>query len=270
MRPLAGRVAIVTGAARGIGLTYALRLAALGANTAITDIDLKSAAQYKREADRLVDGSVEATLRNQDVDVLLGEFNAADAEANAAFARRVYDQWGRIDILVANAGGGSNSAGSFASELNDASVRSTFERNFFATVATCTAVAPYMKKQRSGKIINIASMAGAAALSGRAADYASAKAAVAHYTRMLAQDLAPFGINVNAIAPGYIASGQWQARFAHDDPQELEQWAAKVPMGRLGTPEDCADVIQFLSTSLSDYVTGQVIAVDGGMTRGPN
>lgn len=270
MRPLSGKVAIVTGGARGIGLTYALRLASLGANIAITDLNLKSAEQYKLEADRLVDGSLEATLRKHDVDVLLGEFDACDTEANAAFAQRVHDRWGRLDVLVCNAGGGSNTGGSFASQLELASVRNTFERNFFSTVATCTAVAPYMKSQRAGKIINIASMAGVSALSGRAADYASAKAAVAHYTRMLAQDLAPHGINVNGIAPGYIASGQWQARFAHDDPHEMQEWAAKVPLGRLGTPEDCANLIEFLSTSLSDYVTGQVIAVDGGMTRGPN
>ena len=113
-------------------------------------------------------------------------------------------------------------------------------------------------------------MAGVAALNGRAADYAAAKAAVAHYTRMLAQDLAAYNVNVNAIAPGFIASGQWQARFAHDDPKEMQEWAAKVPMGRLGTPDDCTNAIQFLCTSLSDYITGQVIAVDGGMTRGPN
>lgn len=268
MKPLSGKVAIITGGARGIGLTYALRLASLGANVAVADLNLRSAEQYKREAERLAGGSLEETLRSQDVDVLLGEFNAADGEANIAFARRVHERWGHIDVLVANAGGGSNTSGSYAAELSVASVVATFERNFLSTVATCTAVAPYMKAQRGGKIITVASMAGCAAFSGRSADYAAAKAAVAHYTRMLAQDLAAHGVNVNAIAPGFIASGQWQARFAHDDPQEIEEWAAKVPMGRVGTPEDCANVVQFLATSLSDYVTGEVIAVDGGMLRG--
>ena len=270
MKALSGKVAIVTGAARGIGLSYALRLASLGANIAIADMNLKSAAQYPLEAERLVDGSLEATLRAHGVEVLLGEYDASDSEANVEFVRSVHGRWGRIDVLIANAGGGSNTSGALASQLEAASARSVFERNFFSTVASCTAVAPYMKAQRAGKIINIASMAGLAALSGRAADYASAKAAVAHYTRMLAQDLASYGINVNAIAPGFIASGQWQARFAHDDPQQLKEWAAKVPLGRLGTPDDCANAIEFLSTPLSDYVTGQVIAVDGGMTRGPN
>ena len=77
-------------------------------------------------------------------------------------------------------------------------------------------------------------------------------------------------MTANAIAPGFIASGQWQARFGKNDQEVLDGWAKQVPMGRLGTPEDCANVVQFLSTSLSDYVTGQVIPVDGGICRGPN
>ena len=180
-------------------------------------------------------------------------------------------RWGRIDVLVCNACGGSDTEGCHASVIKPESMRKTFDRNFFSTVYSCTAIAPYMKAQRAGKIINIASMAGVMALgTGRSADYASAKVAVAHYTRMLAQDLAGHGVTANAIAPGFIASGQWQARFAKNDQQMMDEWASKVPLARLGTPEDCANVIQFPSTSLSDYVTGQVIAVDGGMCRGPN
>ena len=97
----------------------------------------------------------------------------------------------------------------------------------------------------------------------------AAKAAVAHYTRKLAHDLAPHGATANAIAPGYIASGQFRARFGKNDEAVLQDIAKLVPLGRLGTPEDCANVVEFLSTSLSDYVTGQVIAVDGGVVRGP-
>lgn len=271
MKTLSGKVAIVTGGARGIGLGYAERLASLGANIAVCDLNLKSAEQYPLEAGRLVEGSLEKTLRKHGTDVLLAEFNAADPEANKAFAAAVHARWGRIDVVVCNAGGGSDTEGSNASELKPDTILTTFERNFYSTVYTCTAVAPYMKAQRSGKIINIASLAGIMALgNGRAADYAAAKAAVAHYTRVLAQDLAPHGVTANAIAPGFIASGQWQARFGKNDQEVLDGWAKQVPMGRLGTPEDCANVVQFLSTSLSDYVTGQVIPVDGGICRGPN
>ena len=271
MRELSGKVAIVTGGARGIGLTYAERLASLGANIAVCDLNLKSAEQYPLEAERLVDGSLEKTLRKYGCDVHLGEFDACDPEAVQTYAAAVHACWGRIDVLVCNAGGGSDTEGSHASVIKPESMRKAFDRNFFSTVYSCTTVAPYMKAQRAGKIINIASMAGVMALgTGRSADYASAKAAVAHYTRMLAQDLAGHGVTANAIAPGFIASGQWRARFAKNDQKMMDDWASKVPLARLGTPEDCANVIQFLSTSLSDYVTGQVIAVDGGMCRGPN
>ena len=271
MKELTGKVAMVTGAARGIGLTYALRLSALGANVAVCDLNLKSAEQYPLEAERLIEGSLEKTLRQHDGDVHLGEFDACDPAAMQDFAAAVNERWGRIDVLVCNAGGGSDTEGSHASVLKPESMRRTFDRNFFSTVYSCTAVAPFMKAQRSGKIINIASMAGVMAMpAGRSADYASAKAAVAHYTRTLAQDLAPHGVTANAIAPSFIASGQFQTRFGKNDQKVLDDIAKRVPMGRLGTPDDCANVVQFLATSLSDYVTGQVIAVDGGMVRGPS
>ena len=271
MKELNGKVAIVTGGARGIGLTYALRLASLGANIAVCDLNLKSAEQYPLEAARLIDGNLEKTLRQYDSDVHLAEFDACDPAAMQNFATAVNARWGRIDVLVCNAGGGSDTEGSHASVLKPESMKKTFDRNFFSTVYSCTAVAPFMKARRSGKIINIASMAGVMAMpAGRSADYASAKAAVAHYTRTLAQDLAAHGVTANAIAPGFIASGQFQTRFGKNDQQVLGELAKKVPLGRLGTPEDCANAIQFLSTSLSDYVTGQVIAVDGGMVRGPS
>ena len=117
MKPLSGKEAIVTGGARGIGLGYAERLATLGAHIAVCDLNLKSAEQYPLEAERLVDGSLEKTLRKHDTDVFLAQFNAADAQANKAFAAAVHARWGRIDVVVCNAGGGSETEGSNASEL---------------------------------------------------------------------------------------------------------------------------------------------------------
>ena len=270
LKALTGKVAIVTGGARGIGLTYALRLASLGAHVATSDLNLGSAQQYPLEAERLVGGSLEKTLAQHGTEVHLAEFDAVDQEANERFAQAVHARWGRIDVVICNAGGGSDTEASFASELKLASARTTFDRNFFSTVATCTAVAPFMKAQRSGKIVNISSMAGVMSGGGRSADYAAAKAAVAHYTRKLAHDLAPHGATANAIAPGYIASGQFRARFGKNDEAVLQDIAKLVPLGRLGTPEDCANVIEFLSTSLSDYVTGQVIPICGGMVLSPS
>ena len=150
MRELSGKVAIVTGGARGIGLTYAERLASLGANIAVCDLNLKSAEQYPLEAERLVDGSLEKTLRKYGCDVHLGEFDACDPDAVQTYAAAVHARWGRIDVLVCNAGGGSDTEGSHASVIKPESMRKAFDRNFFSTVYSCTAVAPYMKTQRAG------------------------------------------------------------------------------------------------------------------------
>ncbi len=267
---LRGKVAIVTGGARGMGLSYAERLASLGAKIAVSDLHLDSAKAYAFEADRLVAGDLESTLKRYQTDVFLAQVDAADPDATQRFVHDTRSRWGRVDIVVCNAGGGSDTQGSFASQLSLDAIMTTFNRNLFSTMNTCRAVAPIMQEQKSGKIVNIASLAGIMAYGpGRAADYATAKAAVAHYTRVLAQEMAPYGVTVNAIAPGLIATGQWQARFGKNDAATLDNFAKSVPLGRLGTAGDCTNVVQFLTTSLSDYVTGQVIAVDGGISRAP-
>ena len=245
-------------------------MAKLGAHIAVSDLDLQAAKQYKFESDRLIDGSLEKTLQRFGTEVELAMVDATDPQAMIDFAQSIQTRWGRIDILICNAGGGSDTEGSKASELKPEAIITTFARNLFSTMYTCAAVGPIMKAQRSGKIINIASLAGIMAFGpGKAADYATAKAGVAHYTRMLAQEMAPYGVTANAIAPGLIATGQWQARFGKNDPKILADFGKQVPLGRLGTSTDCANVIAFLSTALSDYVTGQVIAVDGGISRAP-
>jgi len=141
------------------------------------------------------------------------------------------------------------------------------EMNLFGTVYSCNAVAPIMKQQHSEKIITVSSVAGTApSADGGYAHYGAAKAAIAHYTRYLAQDLGPFGITVNCTAPGVIATGRIMATVilgsSNRDRAEL------VALRRLGTVEDCAKVVEFLATDLSDYVTGAVIPIDGGLVRG--
>jgi len=141
------------------------------------------------------------------------------------------------------------------------------EMNLFGTVYSCNAVAPIMKQQHSEKIITGSSVAGTApSADGGYAHYGAAKAAIAHYTRYLAQDLGPFGITVNCTAPGVIATGRIMATVilgsSNRDRAEL------VALRRLGTVEDCAKVVEFLATDLSDYVTGAVIPIDGGLVRG--
>lgn len=271
MGKLDGKTAIVTGAARGIGLEYALRLASLGANVAVCDRDLESYSDFAAESERITGGSVADTIAGLGGEAMAVQLDVTNPEAVAAFVERVSQRWGRVDVVVCNAGGGSGDPkGGHASELDLKQARDVVDRNLFGTYHTVLAAAPLMREQGSGKIITIASYAGTTAPRGGSyADYAVAKAAVAHYTRYLAQDLAPHNVTANAIAPGLIGTGQWKARFADDDPTKLDQSASLVPMGRLGTARDCANILEFLATDLSDYVTGQVIAVDGGMAAWP-
>lgn len=254
-----------------MGLDYALRLASMGAAVAVSDINLDSAKEYDFESSRLIDGSLQATLGQFGTQVLTRKVDSTAPVELRQFADDVLSELGRVDVLVCNAGGGGDIDGSLPSELVPDRILATFERNLFSTMYTVAAFADAFKRQGSGKVITVASYAGTTTLPGaKASDYATAKAGVAHYTRYLAQELAPQGITVNALAPGYIATGQWLARFGKDDPESLQQWEQMVPMGRLGTAGDCADVVQFLASSMSNYVTGQVLAVDGGLSRCPN
>ena len=131
------------------------------------------------------------------------------------------------------------------------------EMNLFGTVYSCNAVAPVMKRQRSGKIITVSSVAGTGpSIDGGYAHYGAARAAIAHYTRYLAQDLGPFGITANCIAPGVIATGRIMSTVIPGSSQSNRDRAELVALRRLGTVEDCAKVVEFLATDLSDYVTG--------------
>jgi 3-oxoacyl-[acyl-carrier protein] reductase len=153
-----------------------------------------------------------------------------------------------------------------ASTLDPALLQLVTEMNLFGTVYSCNAVASTMKEQRSGKIITVSSVAGTApSADGGYAHYGAAKAVIAHYTRYLAQDLGPFGITANCIAPGVISTGRVMATVIPGSSQSNRDRAELVALRRLGTVEDCAKVIEFLATDLSDYVTGAVIPIDGGL-----
>jgi 3-oxoacyl-[acyl-carrier protein] reductase len=198
------------------------------------------------------------------------ELDVRDHEAVAAMVARVVQTWGRVDVLVANTGGGrGRPVDTKASSLDPALLQLVTEMNLFGTVYSCNAVAPTMNKQRSGKIITVSSVAGTApSVDGGYAHYGAAKAAIAHYTRYLAQDLGPFGITVNCIAPGVIATGRILATVVSGSIQSNRDRSELVARRRLGTVEDCTKVVEFLTTDLSDYVTGAVIPIDGGLVRG--
>jgi 3-oxoacyl-[acyl-carrier protein] reductase len=259
---LGGRVALITGAARGLGRAYALRLAGLGARVAIVDRDLRSFEEYEREHQR----TTAEALRELGTDVLEAEADVTDAAHIARVVEDVVARWGSLDVLICNAGGGSGThETSRASELDPADFDAVVQRNLYGTVNTCVAAAPAMKRQRGGKIITVASQAGRLSnADGGYAHYGAAKAGIIMYTRYLAQDLGPYGITVNCIAPGYIGTGRLMVQFRARGVEHLE---STIALRRLGTPEDCARVIEFLATDLSDYVTGAVVPIDGGSVR---
>jgi NAD(P)-dependent dehydrogenase (short-subunit alcohol dehydrogenase family) len=254
---LEGKVALVTGSARGLGRAYALRLAKLGADVVINDVNLRAAEEFK---ERLTAATVMDEVKN------LGRRSmgiqadvSKEADVDGMF-KKILDEFGRIDILVNNAGGRMRPGVAWASSVPPDDLRFIIDLNLIGTILCSQAASVPMKQQKSGNIINVSSVAGLeVSRSGRAADYAVAKAGVYHYTRLLAAELGPHGIRVNCIAPGYIASARIVAQA-----QASEELAKGFPLGRLGTPEDCANVIEFLVSDLSGYITGHCITIDGG------
>lgn len=269
MGTLDGKVAIVTGAARGLGRAYAHRLAGLGAKIAVTDINLKSFEEFEAEAKSMTGDSTMAEIEAGGGEAIGIEMDVTDEAAVNAMVAEVMKKWGRVDILVANAGGGrGRPVDTKASTLDSTLLHLVTAMNLFGTVYTVNAVAPVMKEQRSGKIVTVSSVAGLGpSTDGGYAHYGAAKAAIAHYTKYLAQDLGPYGINANCIAPGIITTGRIMATVMPNQANANRDRTEGVALRRLGNVEDCAKVVEFFCTDLSDYVTGQVIAIDGGLIR---
>ena len=269
MGKLDGKVAIVTGAARGLGRAYAKRLAGLGAKVAVTDLNLHSYEEFEAEAKDMTADSTVSEIEATGGNALGIEVDVTDHTAVAGMVARVLERWGRVDVLVANAGGGrGRPLDTKASALDAALLHLVTSMNLYGTVYCCNAVAPIMKQQRSGKIVTVSSVAGlSASTDGGYAHYGAAKAAIAHYTKYLAQDLGPFGITANCIAPGTIGTGRILATVIPGSANANRDRSERIALRRIGTVEDCAKVVEFLVTDLSDYVTGTVIPIDGGLVR---
>ncbi|NTW71179.1 MAG: 3-oxoacyl-ACP reductase FabG [Eubacteriaceae bacterium] len=257
-KKLSGKVALVTGAARGIGREYALRLAKLGADVVITDIDL-SAGIYK-ETD-ISASTVKEELELLGVKALEFQGDGTDESFVKEVIRTTQDQLGRLDILINNIGGTGGAGPGLSTEMSVEKFRKVIDINLVTTFIYSKYAAQIMKEQKSGKIINVASVAAFVPLFVVQPHYAAGKAAVISLTKTMALELAPYGVTVNAIAPGYIGTVKWDTHFQ----SQMDELVRKVPLGRIGTTEDCAKVIEFLATDLSDYLTGQTILVDGGL-----
>lgn len=265
---LAGKAALVTGAARGLGRAYALRLAALGADVAVADINLDAANEFGKS---LSAESVPAEIERMGRRSLGVQADLTRREDAQRAIRDTYEAFGRLDILVNNAGGALTPAGrSHATELPEEDTRFLMDVNYMSAVHCCQAAAPILKAQRSGVIVNISSQSAISTYQqGLLAAYSAAKAAVTVYTRYLAAELGPFGIRANCLAPGIIMTSRVAAQAAARGVGTNSE-AERVPLRRLGQVEDCAGVLEFLTTDLSQYVTGQVISVCGGVVLDPN
>jgi 3-oxoacyl-[acyl-carrier protein] reductase len=258
-KKLAGKTALVTGGARGLGRVYALRLAKLGANVGVIDIDFYSYKEFAYETARMTSNTVIDELKNEGVSAAGIAADIGDFRQVQAAVQEIAGQLGDIDILVANAGGGMGSvADNQASMMDQELLHKVMNLNFHGTVNAVTCVAPMMKNKRYGKIVTISSIAALYPFpNGGYAHYGSAKGAVITYTKYLAQELGKYGINANCMLLGRIGTGKVLEKLGRSSTEP-------IALGRLGMPEECADVLEFLTTDMSSYVTGAVIEVTGG------
>ncbi len=245
MIDLHGKTAIVTGGARGIGKAIVLRLAAAGADVAVSDIDLVGAEATAAEVAAL--GCRSLAIRSD-----ISKWADAEALVEEAMAA-----WGRLDIFVNNAG---ITRDALLVRMDEAQWDSVLAVNLKGTFNGVKAACKVMMKQRAGKIINIASVVGVMGNAGQA-NYAASKAGVIGLTKSAAKELGGRNIQVNAVAPGYIETDMTKDL----PPAAKEAFLTLIPLKRSGSAGDVADIVLFLASPLADYVTGQVVHVDGGM-----
>ena len=263
---LTDRIAIVTGAARGIGRAIALQFARAGAHVVIADINLRAAQEFNETLSaESVGAEVEAMgVRSLEVESDLTQ--RAEAERLVAQAM---SEFGRVDIMVNAAGGATTPAERSTPLLSpDEDMADIFAKNYSSTVYCCQNVGPIMVEQGNGAIINFSSLAGTVgALNASFAHYGASKAAVSLYTRALAAEVGPAGVRANCINPGIIMSSRVAAQ-AEQRNLGTQRQARAIPLRRLGQPQDVAGVAQFLASDLAQYVSGQCIAVNGGSHLG--
>jgi len=244
--PLLGQAALVTGASRGIGRAVALALAEAGANVAIG---------YRSRADEAEGVLREVNRRGREGIVIAGD--VADPAVPAALVEAAVKRWGRLDVLVNNAG---ITRDNLVMRMSEADWDAVISTNLKAPFLACKAALRPMLKQRYGRIVNVSSLAGVAGNAGQA-NYSAAKAGLIGLTRALAREVGSRNITVNAVAPGFV-----ETEILSGLPAELLERARKAAaIPRLGTPDDVAAAVLFLASPSASYITGQVLGIDGGL-----
>ncbi len=243
---LKGKIALVTGAAKGIGRAVALALAEEGATVIVNYNGSRERAEQTAEE-----------IKALGADGRVYQCNVADTQATLAMVKEVTAEYGRLDILVNNAG---ITRDNLIMKMSEEDFDEVINANLKGCFNTIKAVSRQMLKQRSGRIINITSVSGILGNAGQA-NYAASKAGIIGLTKTMARELASRGITVNAVAPGFVDTDMTQV--LSDSVKEAA--TAQIPLGRFGKPEDIANMVAYLASEKGAYITGQIISVDGGM-----
>ncbi|RMD74366.1 MAG: 3-oxoacyl-ACP reductase FabG [Chloroflexi bacterium] len=242
---LQGQVAIITGAGRGIGRATALELAAAGARVLI-NYQHSAAAATQLATDIIANGG----------DALTYQANVSDEQAVQGMVQAALDRWGRIDILINNAG---ITADAPLARLRPEQWQQVIDIDLTSVFLCCRAVTPIMRAAGYGRIVSVSSLAALAGNVGQT-NYAAAKAGIIGLSRSLAREVARDGITVNIVAPGYI-----ETDMVETVPEALRAWALQaIAIGRFGYPEEVAAAIRFLVSPRASYITGHVLTIDGG------
>ena len=240
------KLAIITGGTRGIGKQIALTFAKEGYNIAIN---------YRTENEDLKNTKKEIEENNVKCFTFQGDVtNFKDCEQ---FVKQIVEEFGNIDVLVNNAG---ITRDTLLMRMKEEDFKQVIDTNLIGTFNVTKNVISYMMKARSGRIINISSVVGISGNAGQT-NYSASKAGIIGFTKSLAKEVASRNITVNAVAPGFIET-QMTDVLKDDIKEEI---AKKIPLKRMGTPQDVANVVKFLASNESSYITGQVINIDGGM-----
>ncbi len=243
---LEGKVAIITGAARGIGKTIAIKYAEHGSNVALTDVVLNE------ESDAL-----EKELQAMGVKAKIYKSDAADFSGSAELMEQIVNDFGTVDILVNNAG---ITRDNLLLRMTEDDWDLVLKVNLKSCFNMIKAVQPIMLKKKAGSIINMSSVVGRKGNAGQV-NYSASKAGMIGLTKSVALELGSRNVRSNAIAPGFIET-EMTAKL---DEEVIKQWYRAIPLRRGGTPEDVANAALFLASDFSSYITGQVLSVDGGM-----